>query len=59
MEGFPEPWPELHSPTCYYWQSKDDRLKIVYCIKVPAPEALLALRKCNCKTHYTRKSCGC
>jgi len=40
---------KLPSPTYYYWQSEDDRLK-------PAPEALLALRKCNC---CTRKSCGC
>jgi len=57
MECFPETLPET-SPTCYYWQSEDDRLKPVYCIKAPAPEALLVLRKCNCKTHCTRKSCS-
>jgi len=44
--------PKLPSPTCYYyWQSEDDRLKPVYCVKDPAPEALLAHRKCNCKLH--------
>jgi len=59
MESSQKPCPELPSPTCYYWQLEDDRLKPVYCIKAPAPEALLALRKCNCKTYCTRKSCGC
>ena len=54
-----KPCPKLPSPTCYYWQLEDDRLKPVYCIKAPASEALLALRKCNCKTYCTRKSCGC
>jgi len=51
-----KPCLKLPSPTCYYWQSEDEP---VYCIKAPTPEALFALRKCNCKTHCTRKSCGC
>jgi len=40
-------WKASKKPTCYYWQSEDDRLKPVYCIKAPAPEALLAF---NAKT---------
>ena len=47
------------NPTRYYWESVDDRLKPVYCVNAPAPEALLELRKCNCKTGCITKSCGC
>ena len=53
------PCPHLPSPTDYSWQSTGGRLKPVFCLNAPAPEALLELRKCSCKTGCMRKSCGC
>lgn len=50
------PCPQLPPPTRYYWKTVDDRLKPVYCLNAPAPEALLELRKCNCKTGCIKKS---
>ena len=53
------PCPQLPPPTDYHWELVEDKLKPVFCLKPPAPEALLELRKCNCKTNCVRKSCGC
>lgn len=54
-----KPCTQFPSPTKYYWELKDDQLRPVYCINAPAPEALLELHKCNCKTGCKTKSCGC
>lgn len=54
-----KPCPQIPSPTNYYWESVDGRLRPVCCINPPAPEALLELRKCNCKKGCEKRSCGC
>lgn len=53
------PCPEIPSPVDYGWKSEDGRLKPVFCENAPAPEALLELRKCHCKTGCNKQSCGC
>ena len=52
------PCPKIPSPTNYCWRSEESQLKPVFCVNAPAPEALLELRKCNCKTGCGRKSCS-
>ncbi|KAG1692600.1 hypothetical protein GQR58_007244 [Nymphon striatum] len=54
-----EPCPQFPPPTDYFWELVDGRLKPVYCTNLPAPETLLELRKCSCKTGCTKNSCGC
>jgi len=54
-----KPCPQLPQSTSYCWESVGDKLKPVFCLKAPAPEALLQLCKCNRYTDCTRKSCGC
>ena len=54
-----QPCPHIPLATNYAWELVDGRLKAVYCTNPPAPEALLELRRCHCKTGCTRKSCGC
>jgi hypothetical protein len=49
----------LPPSTDYDWKLVDGQLKPVYCINPPAPEALLELCKCNCKTGCKGKACGC
>ncbi|KAG1662606.1 hypothetical protein GQR58_020866 [Nymphon striatum] len=54
-----EPCPQFPPPTDYIWELVDGRLKPVYCTNLSAPETLLELRKCSCKTGCTKNSCGC
>ena len=53
------PLPQIPPPTDYYWTQEEDSLKPVCCMYAPAPEDLLKLHKCNCKTGCQRKSCTC
>ena len=53
------PCSKIPSPTDYCWESVEGHLKPVFCVHTPAPEALLELRICNCKTGCNRQSCGC
>jgi len=54
-----EPCPLVPPATDYFWELVDGSLKPVFCTEAPAPEALLELRKCNCKTGCQRNSCRC
>ena len=53
------PCPKIPSPTDYCWETVEGQLKPVFCVNAPALEALLELRRCNCKTGCKRQSCGC
>lgn len=53
------PCPEIPPPTDFFWERVDGRLRPTYCTRAPAPEAILHLHKCNCKTGCSKKTCGC
>ena len=50
-----EPCPLVLPTTDYFWELVVGSLKPVFCTESPAPEALLELRKCICKTGCQRK----
>ena len=54
-----EPCPLVPPAIDYFWEPVDGSLKPVFCTEARAPEALLELRKCNCKTGCQRNSCSC
>ena len=41
------------------WNSIDDRLVPVKSLELPAPESILMLVKCSCKTDCSRANCSC
>ena len=54
-----EPCPVLPPATNYYWELTDGKLNPVLCTNSPAPEALLELRSCNCKSGCQKRYCIC
>ena len=53
------PCPVIPSPTNFSWIEKDGCLQPQQCTLPPAPEALVALRKCGCSKGCKTASCGC
>ena len=50
-----EPCQLVLPTTDYFWELVDGSLKPVFCTESLAPQALLELRKCNCKTLLSAK----
>ena len=53
------PSSEIPPLSDYCWEAVKGHLKPIFCLSAPAPDALLELRKCNCRTGCKRQSRGC
>lgn len=51
--------PELPCPENYGWENKEDRWVPVMTLLQPAPNAVLELVRCGCKTHCSSNRCQC
>ena len=54
-----KPCPSIPPATNFSWERQDGYLVPVLNINVPAPEALLELRQCSCRSSCMTNRCGC
>jgi hypothetical protein len=52
------PIPDLPPPTDYGWSVEGDLYVPVPSMEPPAPQAVIELVKCNCKTSHCEKRCS-
>ena len=53
------PRPSVPDPTSHGWYLEDNRLISVPTLLKPAPQAVLELVRCRCKTHCVTQNCSC
>ena len=51
--------PDLPSPEGYGWERKDDSWRPIMTSVQPAPQAIIELVRCDCKTQCTTNRCQC